>query len=118
MKDAQTTIGERLRLLIEETGKTQQQIAADLHISSSALSGYVNNTRQPDFGMLRQLADYFGTTTDFLLGANVYRDTEHNPLSDDEVLLVDAYRKISKGARNIVLKETQMMVHEFPVKKK
>ena len=115
MKDAQTAIGERLRMLIDDTGKTQQTIAADLHISSSALSGYVNNTRQPDFGMLRQLAEYFDTTTDFLLGASGIRDTEKNLLSDDEVLLVSAYRKASERAKNVLLKETQMMAHEFPV---
>lgn len=56
-----------LRLLIEERGLTQKQLAKDLHIAVSTLGGYVQGTSEPDFDTLRRIADYFDVSADYLL---------------------------------------------------
>ncbi len=53
----------RLEQLLEENNITQKQLAFDLHIASSTINGYIKNYREPDFGMLVRLAQYFTLTS-------------------------------------------------------
>lgn len=62
-------LGNKLKSLRKETGKTQQQIADKLGITRAAYSHFENERNQPDSETLVKLADIFETTTDFLLGA-------------------------------------------------
>ncbi|SCJ66692.1 Helix-turn-helix [Anaerotruncus sp. 2789STDY5834896] len=57
-----------LRSLIEKSGKTQLQIANELGLTQQRFNFYVTGKREPDNEMLKVIADYFGVTTDFLLG--------------------------------------------------
>lgn len=52
-------IGSKLRYLIEEANITQRQLADALHISPSALNGYINQGKEPDYATLVRIADYF-----------------------------------------------------------
>lgn len=61
-------LGNKLKSLRKETGKTQQQIADKLGITRAAYSHFENERNQPDSETLVKLADIFETTTDFLLG--------------------------------------------------
>lgn len=57
----------RLRDLRKACKKTQQNMADLLGISQQAYATYELDTRTPPTEMLKQLADYFGVTTDYLL---------------------------------------------------
>ena len=59
---------ERLKALIEEKEITQKQAAKDLNIAPSTMGGYAQGTSEPDFETLKKLAQYFGVTSDYLLG--------------------------------------------------
>ena len=61
-------LGENLRRLIEINGITQKELANRMNIAPSTMGCYVQNTREPDYETLKKLADYFGVSTDFLLG--------------------------------------------------
>lgn len=50
--------GDRLRILIDERGITQKELASQLNIAPSTVSSYVQNTREPDFATLKSLAIY------------------------------------------------------------
>ena len=54
--------------LRKEHGISQKQAAADLGISQSLLSHYENGIRECGLGFLNRAADYYGVTTDHLLG--------------------------------------------------
>lgn len=58
---------ERLRQLRDESGKTQSQIAKELGLTPQAFSYFVNG-REPNYETLGKIADYFGVSTDYLLG--------------------------------------------------
>lgn len=58
----------RFRDLREDRDMTQQAIAKLLHIRQSTLSQYENGQRQIPLNLLMQLALYFDTSTDYLLG--------------------------------------------------
>lgn len=57
----------RLTTLRQQKGLTQEQLAPLVKMSRSALSLYELGKREPDFGALCSFADFFGTSTDYLL---------------------------------------------------
>ena len=68
------TFGERLRLLREERKLGQKEIAALLEVSVSCVGKYENEQRTPPPKTIHALADYFGVSTDYLLGRIEVRD--------------------------------------------
>ena len=64
-------IGNRLQFLIERDGLNKKEVAKNLNIAPSTLSGYINNKRQPDCVTLTKMADYFHISVDYLLGHEV-----------------------------------------------
>lgn len=49
-------------------GLTQADLASELELSRAAIAGYENSGKEPTFEVLIKIADYFGVTTDYLLG--------------------------------------------------
>lgn len=47
---------------------TQVELAKELSVSKQAVSNWENNNIQPSIDMLIKIADYFGVSTDYLLG--------------------------------------------------
>ena len=71
-------LGHRLKRLREEKGISQLELAKLLDISNVMLSRYEKNKRSPDYKTLCKLADFYGVTTDYLLGrTNVRRQKEY-----------------------------------------
>ncbi len=62
------TLGNRLRERREKLGKTQLEAARGLGISNVQLSRYESDDRKPDPDRLARFAEYYRTTTDYLLG--------------------------------------------------
>ena len=58
----------RLRDLREDRDLTQQQLAEQLHIRQNTYSQYENGRRQLPLDALIQLAQFYGVSTDYLLG--------------------------------------------------
>lgn len=61
-------LADRLRLLRSQENKTQQQVADYLGITRPAYTAYEKGNRTPDYDLLTKIADYFGVSTDYLLG--------------------------------------------------
>ena len=57
-----------LKIIREQHGKLQKDVAADIGIGLSTFSQYETGKREPDNKTLIKLADYFGCSTDYLLG--------------------------------------------------
>ncbi len=58
----------RLRDLREDKGNTQTEIAALLGIDQRVYSNYETGKNRIPVNFLVVLADYYGTTTDYILG--------------------------------------------------
>lgn len=71
---------------------SQADLADALGMSQATITFWENGKRTPDIDMLGRIADYFGVTTDYLLGRTpmdievIHGDPP--PLGDDEVELV------------------------------
>lgn len=73
------TLGERLRVCREKLHKSQLDASADLGISNTQLSRYEADTRKPDPELISKFAEYYKTTTDYLLG----RTNNPSPITDN-----------------------------------
>ncbi len=77
------TIGERIKELVREKGLEQQEAANQMNIKIPTFNGYVSNKREPSIERLKQLADYFKVSVDFLVGYSKIRDPYLNCLSEE-----------------------------------
>ncbi|MGP4041934.1 helix-turn-helix domain-containing protein [Gracilibacillus sp. D59] len=68
----------RLKKLRENKDLLQKQVADKLGIKANTLSGYENGTRSPDPKLLRELAEFYNVTTDYLLGRTDDPDSSQN----------------------------------------
>lgn len=61
-------LGSRIKELRTEKRMTQAELGRVIGVTKVSISGYENNTRQPDNSILLKLAGYFNVSTDYLLG--------------------------------------------------
>lgn len=66
----------RLKFLREEKGLFQSDIARILGVSIAAVGFYENEKRDMSPDTIIKLAEYFGVTTDYLLGKSDIRNPE------------------------------------------
>ncbi len=78
--------GQILTELRTERGIYQKELAVQLKVSIGTISNYENNVHFPDLSTLCKLADFFGVTTDYLLGRTRYR---YNPQNLNQQLTKD-----------------------------
>lgn len=68
MYECKIKISEKLAALRTDKGVTQEEIAQVLSISDKTVSKWETGASMPDITMLVKLAEYYGVTTDTLLG--------------------------------------------------
>lgn len=78
-------LGNRLKKLRLEKKLTQLQIAQKVNISEARYNLYENNKRQPDYELLKNLAEVLETTTDYLLGNDNTTKTINSVIPDNEL---------------------------------
>ncbi len=59
---------QRLRELRKEKQLRQEDIALDLNVSRQTISKYERGQREPDYRMLKRIADYYKVSLDYLFG--------------------------------------------------
>lgn len=67
------TIGERLKLLLDERDMTQGDLAKELSVVHATVSHYCSDKRIPDAKTLERLADFFAVSVDYLLGRTIVK---------------------------------------------
>lgn len=68
--------GKRLKMLREEKGLTQKDLAEKLSLTPKAISFYELGAREPSGDALIHMAHILGTTTDYLLGNSTTKEAE------------------------------------------
>ena len=66
--DTKEIFAERILGLRENKGLARPKVADALGCTAAAIGNYENGKRSPDFDTLIKIADYFGASTDYLLG--------------------------------------------------
>ncbi len=61
-------LANRLRFLRQQMGISQKEVAEHFSCAPGTISNYENGLHYPDPNMLVQLAEFYGVSTDYLLG--------------------------------------------------
>lgn len=84
--------GQILKELRLEKKLSQQNIADILKVSARAYQKYEYGTAEPTFDTLSQLADFYGVSTDYLLGRTTVKQTateQPDPLAGIDISAVE-----------------------------
>lgn len=100
----------RLRFLRTEKGESLEKIARYLNVTIQTISNYENEKRDMTPDTILKLADYFGVSTDYLLGKTDIRNIEEDfkfayhketeGLSEDEIKEALEFYKMVKNRKN------------------
>ena len=93
-------IGNRIRILREEKGLKQEELAKKICVSPSAIGMYERNSREPNNELTIKLANFFNVSTDYLLGK-----TDKRNYDKDEMDFRFAYHKEMEGLTEQEIKE-------------
>lgn len=95
-----STLGNRLRASRERKGWKQKYVCDKLGLSSSTMSGYEHDYREPDAETLSKLADLYEVSVDFLVNGLKTVKVESNDTIELEKLLTEVNARILyKGVR-------------------
>ncbi len=95
--------GIRIHKLLMKKGITQRRMAADLNINPNTVNGYIRQRRLPDCATLLRIAEYLGTSVDYLLGNTVVSAYPELAVSEEEGSLLSNYRALDEERRRILL---------------
>jgi len=89
-----------LRLLREEAGLSQKQLADRIGVSQQSINKYENHNVEPDIATLMRMADCFSTSVDYIIGYSEERTpilpNSAYELSSDEISVLCGYRALSE----------------------
>lgn len=100
-----------LKDLLDLHSMTQRQLAEALDLSPSALGNYIQGTREPDYGTLIRIADYFHVSTDFLLGHSC-RTASDTEISHKEEQLLHIFRALNDEQQEFYLEQGQIFLRQ------
>lgn len=83
MEDLRRIIGRNIVLLRTNSHLTQAEFAQQLHYTDKAVSKWERGDSVPDIAVLKQIADLFGVTVDYLL--HEHEESERVLLAEDVV---------------------------------
>ena len=84
-------LNNKLRSLRLAKGVTQEQLAAELGVTSQAISKWERGTTMPDISLLPELSVFFGVSIDELFGLTEEKEYERiqNMIWDERLLSAD-----------------------------
>lgn len=104
---------ERILKLLAETKTEQKQFASAIGINPTSISDWKKGKTKSYLKHINQIADYFGVTSDYLLGKSPVRHggMEIHSLSDTEYLPVPVIGVVAAGYQ--ALAETNVIDYEL-----
>lgn len=114
----------RLKELREKSGFLQKFVADKIGVRSNTLSGYENGTRNPDPEIIKDLADLYNVTTDYLLGRSdspnsTNNENLHKSLDDPTTnLMFDGWAEMTEEERKETLEAIEYIRYKYRNKKK
>ena len=85
----------KLKELRTNRGLSQKELAEIVGVSNSTISMYEMGQREPDFATVVKFADFFGVSTDYLLGREKESSEKEEivPRNDEERTFIRLLRK-------------------------
>jgi transcriptional regulator with XRE-family HTH domain len=99
---------ERLETHRTERGLNKTELAKELHISGSTLSGYLHGKREPDYHTLSVFADYFNVSVDYLIGRSETRNPFPKSVNKKEDTLLHLFRSMNETGQDLLMEQAQL----------
>ena len=103
------TFGKRFKEARKEKRLTQEQLADKFHLKKSSISRYENDKQMPEVNLLKEFADFFGVTVDYLLGSEYIKTEDLNTKNSGNILFENA-----QDAMAFILKQPSIMAFGVP----
>lgn len=100
-------IGERIRHVRETCNLTQNNFAKKLHMTQQTLSRYENGKSAVPNDVLENIAQKFDVSLTYFLGIDA------DKFSDDELLLVEFYRKADARVKKHIFELVKVMAMDI-----
>lgn len=88
-----------LSLLMQLKDITQLNLSSKIDVSQETISAYLNGKAKPSVATLIKIADFFNTTTDYILGRTdvniTVSDIKPSDMSDEEFSFIHAVRRLT-----------------------
>ncbi|MBQ6877268.1 MAG: helix-turn-helix transcriptional regulator, partial [Oscillospiraceae bacterium] len=107
-----SNINENIKFYRKEKGFTQEQLAEAMGVSVGAVSKWENGASAPELSLVMELADFFGTSVDSLLG---YKVRNNSAAETAERLRIMRSQKDYTNAFSEVEKAVQKFPNNFDV---
>ncbi|EHC6275942.1 helix-turn-helix transcriptional regulator [Listeria monocytogenes serotype 1/2b] len=94
-----------LRKLRNKEQLTQDQLASKVGITRDTLANYETGRREPDFATLKNIANYFEVSTDFLLGREEFDNSDlfaahiEGDLTEEERIEIEKYLRFIRSKK-------------------
>lgn len=100
--------GELLAELRQDRKMTQKELAQVIFVTPGTISNYENGAHFPDVEKLIELANFFGVTTDYLLGrssCNLPLEVFEEPVAEGKTVgeLIKDFKAVSPERKQLLL---------------
>jgi transcriptional regulator with XRE-family HTH domain len=82
-KRSDDMFAEKLKEIRKSNNITQEELASYLSISKQAVSSWEIGKSEPDTNTIKEIANYFNVTVDYLVGGSTSNDEEYNNLYNE-----------------------------------
>lgn len=113
-------IGEKIKELRKNGKITQVQLGNAIGVSKMAISYFEKGKKSPGRESLEKIADYFGVTTDYLLGRSVdpeLNEEEDKIVSEEGKNIMALIESLPKEERKKAWEQLEMYVTYMKTKK-
>lgn len=104
-------LGDILKKLRKEKGITQEELGKILGVTTSMVGMYETNARKPSYEVLLKMADYFGVSTDYLLGKS--SDQKEGEMETEIQLIQRAHKKMDAKQRKKMMDILKLTFEEL-----
>ena len=107
-------LSDELKKLRKDRGLTQTQLADALNVSQSTIASWENGTRQPTTDFLPTLAEFYGISTDKILGmiAELQLSPE-TPRTEEARILMSGVDRMPESDRKKALDIMKMVFDKY-----
>lgn len=92
----------RLKILRTEKGETLEKIAEYLNVTIQTISNYENEKRDMSPDIILKLSEYFGVSTDYLLGKSDVKNPSTLNLTKDDIKFIKSIKKLDETNKMII----------------
>lgn len=89
--------GDNLKQLRKQRNLTQKELGSQIGLSKAVISKYENGMGYPTFDVLIRIAQFFGVSTDYLLGVSGNKTVDVTGLTESQIntiqLLIAEFKK-------------------------